>query len=72
VEASPTARAISRTDGGKPRARSVAAMKSRILTLRSASCFVTRASLPEHHSEQTFDVKFEGDSGRVGLDGNDW
>ena len=59
MEASPTACAISRTDGGKPRARSVAAMKSRILTLRSASCFVTRASLAVHDTERTFDVKDE-------------
>src|SRR5215207_4728901 len=33
-------------------------MKSRILSFRSASCFVTRASLPSHHTERTFDVKF--------------
>src|SRR6476646_1042175 len=32
-------------------------MKSRILTCRSASCFVTRASLSKHDSERTFDVK---------------
>src|SRR4051812_15491891 len=35
-------------------------MKSRILTWRSASCFVTRASLSSHHNERTFDVKADG------------
>ena len=35
-------------------------MKSRILTLRSASCLVTRASLSEHDTERTFDVKASG------------
>jgi hypothetical protein len=51
---------ISRTDGGYPRARRVAAMKSRMRTFRSASCFVTRASLLLHDTERTFDVKDEG------------
>ena len=37
VEARPTAFAISRTLGGYPRARIVAAITSRILRLRSAS-----------------------------------
>src|SRR6476620_1617596 len=32
-------------------------MKSRILTCRSASCFVTRAYLSKHDNERTFDVK---------------